>query len=713
MPKKRANPTPTAPKVTEPSIRQGLERFVLSSWGGLRRIVISYPKIVALIVLCLAGIFLYFNSIHNEFVFDDNLLIVKNFRIQDLKNIPRILGVTGRHSYRPLREISYTLDYQFTGLNPVGYHLSNILYHILTSFCVFLVAFRLSKDIKVGFIAGLLFMAHPIQTESVAYISGRRDILTALFYLMGFYFFLRYRESLSKKYLFLIFCSYYLSLLSKEMGVTLPAVILLYDLIEPVGPVLHPENPGPFLKGLLFRLKTILKRNWPLYLGLFLVAVLFTIDKAVVRNPSRQEGFYGGSASTNFLTVFRIWVFYIKVLMLPLSLNAGHSFSLSKSILEPRTYLSIALLLAIFLSLILLLKNKKIYSFCGFWFFLTLLPVSHIFPHHELLAEHYLYLPAFGFCLAGGLLFSSPLQRKRAGLLLSGFLIALFVFYGYQTIQRNRIWSNDSTLWTDTVQKSPDNVRAHLNLIAAYNRLGLYDQAISGSLALLNKEPKNDEIYMKLGVSYMLKEEYDKALENFKTAIQIKARNPMAYNNLGVLYIKRKEFDQAIEAFQKVLASFPFYADAYHNLAEAYAGKGLIDQAIEEEKKALRLNPMASEYHFNLARYYENKGLAEEAIREWREALKVDPRFFEAYYEIGMIYSKMENHVEAIHAFEKAIQIGPRSGKAYFMLGINQVKTGETKKAIQNLEKALPFVPSEAEREKIKSFLGRLRSPSK
>ena len=624
-----------------------------------------------------------------------------------------MLGITGRHSYRPLREISYALDYQFTGLNPVGYHLSNILYHILSSCLVFLIAFRLSKDIKAGFIAGLLFMAHPIQTESVAYISGRRDILTALFYLMGFYFFLRYRESLSKKYLFLIFCSYYLSLFSKEMGVTLPAVILLYDLIEPAGPALHPENPGPFLKGFLLRFKTILKRNWPLYLGLFLVAILFTIDKAVVRNPSRQEGFYGGSASTNFLTVFRIWVFYIKMLVLPLSLNAGHSFSLSKSIWEPRTVLSIALLLAILLLLLSLLKNKKIYSFCGFWFFITLLPVSHIFPHHELLAEHYLYLPAFGFSLAGGLLISSPLQRKRGVFLLSGFLIALFVFYGYQTLQRNRIWSNDLTLWTDTVQKSPDNVRAHLNLIAAYNRLGLYDQAISGSMALLKKEPKNDEIYTKLGVSYMLKEEYDQAIENFKTSIQIKSRNPMAYNNLGVIYVKKKEFDQAIEAFQKSLASFPFNADAYHNLAEAYAGKGLIDQAIEEEKKALRLNPMVSEFHFNLARYYEKKGLAEEAVREWRETLKVDPRFFEACYEIGMIYSKMENHVEAIHAFEMAIQIDPRSGKAYFMLGANQVKTGETKKAIQNLEKALPFVPSQAEQEKIRVFLDRLRSLSK
>ena len=652
-----------------------------SRLGRLIGLISSHPKLLALISLSMVGTLLYFNSIHNEFVFDDISLIVKSKSIGSLSKIPEILGMTSRPSgYRPIRQISYAIDYQFTGLNPVGYHLSNILYHILAAYLVFLITSFVSKDKRIAGVAALLFISHPIQTESVAYIAGRRDILSALFFFLGFYFFLKLRESPSKKYLFVIYLSYVLSLLSKEMGVTLPAILLLYDLLRK--PLTRENETGPpanQLQGFFKRLKEILRRHWAFYLTLLVIAILFTFHEAVLKHRSRQLGFYGGTMSSNFLTVFNIWVFYIRMLILPLSLNAAHSFPISRSIFEPGTLLPVSILLAIFALLIKLIKKKELYSFGGFWFFITLLPVSHIFPHHELLAEHYLYLPSFGFSLMTGLLFSDLFQRVRWKPLIYLPLAGLVFFYAYQTIDRNQDWKNELTLWADTARKSPDNFRAKLNL----------------------------------GVSYMSRGEYDKAIQEFRTSIQIKGDNPTAYNNLGVIYLEKEDFDQAIAHFRKAISFQSRYAEAHGNLANALAMKGSTDEAIEEEKRAISIDPKNLAYHFNLARLYEVKALWNEATMEYRETLRLDPKFFEARYQLGMIYTRLEKNKEAISEFEKAIELDPRSGKTYLMLAVNLMKGGDRENAARNLEKALRFVSGEKEREKIQSLLNRLESVPK
>jgi tetratricopeptide (TPR) repeat protein len=641
----------------------------------LKKFFLSHSTLLPLIVFSLVGILLYANSIHNGFVFDDIQLIINNPSIRDLKNIPRMFGVTGRYFYRPLREISYAIDYQLTGLNPMGYHLFNIFYHILSSYLIFLIAYRLSKDQKVGLIAGLLFIAHPIQTESVAYISGRRDILTGLFFLTGFYSFLKFRESSSKKYLVLIYLSYCLSLLSKEMGVTLPAVALLYDLLVPARKDTELESFSDGFKKFLEMGKETLKRNWLFYVGPFLMAALFTFYKVAIKNPSYQMGYYGGSLASNFLTVIGIWVFYIQKLILPLSLNVAHSFPLSKSLFEFRTLLSLSILIALFILFIYLLKRRPLYSFCGLWFFITLLPVSHIFPHHELLAEHYLYLPSFGFFVAIGLLSIDLLQRERWRPFVYGSFAALFLFYSFQTIQRNLVWKDGLTLWADAARKSPDNPRAKMNL----------------------------------GAALMHRGENDRAMEIFQTLSQTDKNNYVVYNNMGLIYLQRKDFDHAIEAFKKALLVRPGNADAYNDIAMATALKGDLDEAINAAKEAIRIRP-GPQYYFNLATFYEEKGMATEAITAYERAIQSNPRFFDAYQNLGMLYSRLELSQQAISVLEKALKINPDSGKTYFMIGVNFLKMKEKEKAVYHLEKALPLATNEKDRKAIQAVLGKLQS---
>jgi dolichyl-phosphate-mannose--protein O-mannosyl transferase len=157
---------------------------------------VSSAAFLVLICFSLLAFLLYANSLKNEFVFDDIPLIVKNYQIRQLANIPELLGLgrTGSY-YRPLRIVSYAIDYHFFQLNPQGYHLSNILLHSITAWLVFLALYSLSNNYTIALAAALLFIVHPIQTDSVTYLAGRRDILSSLFYLLGFYLFIRYRKN--------------------------------------------------------------------------------------------------------------------------------------------------------------------------------------------------------------------------------------------------------------------------------------------------------------------------------------------------------------------------------------------------------------------------------------------------------------------------------------------------------------------------------------
>jgi len=697
-----------------PSDSKSLELKI--SWHRPCREVISrHPHLFAFLLISFAASLLYVNSIHNEFVFDDIPLIVRNRSIRSFENLPEMIGLTsGVPHYRPIREISYLIDYQMTGLNPVGYHLMNIFYHILTSFLVFLIASLLAKNKKVALAAALIFVSHPIQTESVTYIAGRRDILCALFFFLGFFSFLRFRESKTKGYLFLFFLSYVLSIFTKEMGVTLPAIVLLYDLIwdpsdQKQGTRVLRHPPAR----LALRIRVVLRNHWVFYLSFFVVALLFTFYKVVLKNPSLQKEFYGGSILSNFLTVLNIWVFYIRMMIFPVSLNVAHSFPISQSILEFRTLISLILLVSLFVLLVNLLKRRSLYSFCGFWFFVTLLPVSHIFPHHELVAEHYLYLPCFGFSLTLGLLTVYFSEKDRWKPFPSLVLSALLLFYSYQTVNRNRDWKNYLTLWSDAAKKSPENVRARTNLVAGYIRYRLYDRAIMESLDMLREGLGNYETHQNLGLAYWMMGKSKEAMEQYRRSIEMRENNPKAYMGLGTIWMAQRDPDRAIEAFRKAVAFQRRNPTAHDYLAQALAMKGWVDEAILEEVKATRIAPEEDQFHFNLARLYEKKGEVTGAIKEHKEALRLNEKHVESRLHLGLIYANTGNYSEAVLQFEEAIRRSPRSWKIYLMLADVLATMGDKEKGIVNLEKAIQYAPDEKEKERIESIVKQLRSGAK
>jgi len=717
----------------KPEVREEKKRGVARKW---------YILLVVIGVITLVS---YFNCLNNQFVFDDIHLIVENPTIRGIEKIPSLLGIGKRRiSYRPVRMISYAVDYTLNkklwrylgyagddkGLNPLGYHISNLVYHMLTSFLVFLVIYRLVANYRVAFLAASLFALHPVHTDSVTYLAGRRDILFTLFYLAGFYFFLCYRRTRRVTFIIASFLAYLLSLGSKEMAVTFPAIILCYDLVENFTPLerrnchlwwgeksyksgqglkLSPNFLTGFtekvkkinftyFKEFFHIIKKIFVQSKYLYSLLFIGALPYIYYKVFIKSPSHQNFHYGDSILTTFLTVGKILVYYMKLLVYPITLNADYSFNafpLSSSFFEPATFLSFILLGVVGYVVSRLLIHHKMLAFGAIWFFASLLPVCQIFPHHELLAEHYLYLPSFGFCLMSGILVNGFLKegRYRYFIYLS-FMAVVFLFL-LRIVDRNRDWRDELTLWEKTVKIVPQCVRAHNNLGVAYFKSEKVDEGISECKRALAIKPNYAEAHYNLGVDYLKRGKVDEAIAEYKQALAIKPNYAEAHHKLGVAYFKRERVDEAILEYRQTLAIKPNYAEAHNNLGAAYIKKGRLYRAIYEYKRALMLKPLYADAHYNLGIAFVKKGRVDEAISEYKRALAIKPNYAEAHYNLGVAYFKRGKVDEAILEYKQTLAIKSNYAEAHYNLGVAYARRGKLDEAISEYKQALAIKPQD------------------
>jgi len=664
------------------------------------------PWYFLLALVMLVTLASYSNSLRNQFVFDDELVIVNNPRVRGVEKIPGLLGFGNKKAqYRPLRTISYAIDYTLNqklwkhlgryegwdaGLNPLGYHLANYVYHLLTTWLVFLVVFRLAASYRIAFLAAALFALHPVHTDSVTYISGRRDILVTLFYLAGFYYFLRYRQTGKVTFIIAALLSYLLSLGSKEMGVTLPALFLCYDLITH-----FPENvrsvDGAYVKALARTVKKVLAQSRYLYSLIFLGALSFSYYKVFITSPSYKTTYYGDSMITTFLTVGKILVHYIKLLVYPVRLNADYSFDafpLSSSFLEPATAGAFVVLGVIGYLVLRLVITHRMAAFGVIWFFVTLLPVCHIFPHHELLAEHYLYLPSVGFCLLAGYLVDGLLENRkyRSPVYASCILVALL--FSLRTADRNRDWKDAFTLWQKTVKTAPQCARAQVNLGNAHYKQGRLDESILAYKQGLTIRPQYVKGYINLGEAYLTMKKFDEAIEQQKKALALNPNSAEGHAGLGAAYLEKGMLDEAISELEQALAIKPYYAVAHANLCAAYQVTDRFDEAITECTRALGMNPTLTIAYINLGVAYGKKGLLDQAITEFDRALRTNPDSVDAYYYRAVAHDEKGMLDEAIADFKKALTFSPNSVNARFKLAMVYNKKGMSDEANAQFKEA-------------------------
>ena len=510
---------------------------------------------VYLFLFFCAGLLLYFNSLHNPFIWDDQILVVNNPAIRDIHNLAKAFATDisfGRQptsSYRPLVNVSFILDYSLWRLDASGYHLTNILLHIATSFFLFyLLASCLAQGRLFSLLVSLLFLVHPLQTNVVTYISGRADALTGLFLILAV---IGYIKFINGKRLYLAYLSalfFFFALCSKEMAFTFPFIILLYEYVF--------LDKGERAALRQKRIYTFAAKNHTIYgadgfgrssisprgipeafspgglnfYGLLLLVCLayLGLRLAALRSFIGLGSHFYPSLAQRLLPIPIIFCRYLRLLLLPYGLSLSHIVHMPFSIFEPQT------LAAIFLWLIFIIFSLRSIHYCRVlffglaWFFIHLLAVSNLIPLNAYMAEDWLYLPSMGFFI--GLVALGFKLNKRLFI----FVLCLSLpVYAWLTFQRNLDYNDPVKFYQKTLIYSP---------------------------------------------------------RNFKM-----------YHNLGILYLDRAETDLAIAAFEDAIRFKPDFAESFLGLGFAYQKKGRSDIAESCYNKALRIKPGLKEIKEYLA----------------------------------------------------------------------------------------------------------------
>ncbi|HLG16576.1 MAG TPA: tetratricopeptide repeat protein [Blastocatellia bacterium] len=598
------------------------------------RLYLAVAAIAVGVIAC------YANGLSGEFVFDDEDLVLRQKLLRSLSNLPLLIG-----SYRPLRNATYALDFAVWGPQPFGFHVTSVLLHIGSAVLVFALIRKLIGGLLPAAVAALIFAVHPMQTDSVTYISGRRDVLFGLLYIGSFYAYLRYRESRRLKHLVLFFLLWVMSLLSKEMAASMLAFVFVWNFCNA-----DDGETGSRWNRLPRRaLRTLVRDKW-LYVALLLVTAAYTVYSVLVKHASTRVSesgaeYWGGSVSANALTVMRVHAWYLKQLVWPTPIAQYFgAFEPSRSLFEWRVVLSIIVVGAVIAAGILLLKKEKLMSFAILSYFVLLLPVSHIIPHHELLADHYLYLPLMSFGLLMALLLKKA-SGKSAAVRKAAYAVSLMAVLalGALTVVRNRDWQNGFAVWQSNYDAVPNSPRAAYNLAGQYLSRNI-KKAEELYLKALEIDPTYAPTYVKLTQLYVGQNRTDEIEQIVQRGLSISdaqikstaARDPAKFRsqlNLALAAIKGKRGDQQEEErlLLEAIQLSPTNMEAYDMLARRYRDD--TDLQIDVYRRAVAAKPTL-EMLEHLAALLMDQRKYDEAESFLRRALDIVPSDFYANYQM-------------------------------------------------------------------------------
>ncbi len=673
--------------------------------------------ILSLLLVFVVATFLYLNTLGNSFVWDDVFIVEYNPRIKDWDQLGKIF--TGDFFpqkeersgfYRPVTTLSFVADHSIWGLNPAGYHLSNVLLHSVASALVFFLGYAILESVLGAVFVSLLFALHPVHTESVAWISGRTDILAAIFFLSALLAFIRSQkvvEPLRREYrghLFYSLCVvlFALALLSKEVAITFPLIAALYDWYY------ISEGDVRLFKRNFIRRYTPLVTTAAAYVFLHLYLIG---DRAMERGYDYPE-----NPILAFIETLQIFAHYVKILILPLWLDAEIHIFPPESLLQITNLVSIAVTAAVIYAGIMTLrsgrttKRARDVSFGIFWF-LCLFPfISGIIPSWELIAERFLYIPSLGFCIALGAILESaisgrsverPLQAEHPQQILS-FNIAksiasiaflcLICSYSVIVIRRNKDWKNDYTIFSKSLEnpKNSDNSRLHYNMASAYiNIKGSLTDAILELEKAVSLDFPEKKAFRVLGKAYLIKGRTHDAIGVLRKALDVDPHKHDIYNGLGGAYFVNGMIEEAISNYKEGVRENPDYDELQYNLANVYVYVDSLDKAVFHYTEALRINSDYANAHNNLGNVYLIKGKIERAIFHFKEALRIYPDHEMAHYNLGDAYSGSGATEEAIRHYMRAISLDSTYTRAHNALGKAYVIRGMPQDGIEHYKEAI------------------------
>ena len=667
-------------------------------------------QIGSILVLILLSLLVYFNSLQGSFHFDDRNLIDRDW-IVDLEAFNKNVRIR-EFENRPILLWTFALNNTLHKNKVFGFHLVNLLLHAFVSILVFVILVQTQNilrppfaenrpgnlSLKLPLFVSLLFAVHPLNTDSISYISSRSTILATFFYLLSLHAFLRIFSLHPRRWErinqvglgALTGVVMYLAIASKLIAVTLPVLLGLWFLIF-ICPARFPR-----LEVLLLSRKSI-----TVVAGATaaLLAGILLVGPGILYAP-KDQGLMLFGRVPYLLVEAKVIIFnYLKLFFAPINLNVDIGFPFTTFFTDPKIALAI---LGIGALIYFAWKFKNPWVRAGtLWFFLTLAPTSSLVPLNDLAVEHRMYLPmTLGLCLvAGWAIAQIPKGRE------SRFLVVIIALLSLLTLSRNGVWTSEVRLWQDAVKKNPFSSRTHNNLGKAYYEKGRLDEA------LFHFQKSNENIQTHLTGQYNLAnpEEFLKRQTGNKhngkadaSALQIIANLAEPHYNLASVYLDKNNLKQAEREYQISIRLNPNYFSAHLGLGSVYARSEKLDLAIESFHKAIqkRKSAMGEEDYplarLNLGEIYGRTGKFEDAIRELSLAVQYDPSMFLGYYNLGLAYLMTGKLNEAERALAACLALRNRFEPALFHLARVAQAKGEWELSTRQFEKFLSIKGEDA-----------------
>lgn len=675
----------------------------------------SVINAVCIFLIAIGCVIIYANSLYVPFIFDDRPFIVndESVHITSLSGGKLInAACDGSPGQRPLSNISFALNYYFSGLDPFGYHLFNMMMHSLSGIFLFLLLCETLKigssgnlfrhhteqsvtrkpnpDLKAVILAAvLIWLFHPLHTESVTYICQRMTSMAAMFYILSMLLYVKWRLPMRQPHryrfrrLFLFFgfvAAGGCALLSKPNAATLPLMILLYEWF--------------FIQDLRFdRLRH--RFIWAIA-AVFLVSVFALVflgsspvDRVLSAYTRRDFTLY-----QRVLTEFRVVILYLSQIMFPdyRRLNMDYGFPISDGLISPpTTVLAMSAMTAMIIGAAVVSKKNRLAGFSILWFLGNLVIESTVIGL-EIIFEHRTYLPSMFLLPVMVILLIKWIRFRKIAY---AIICALILISGYWTWQRNQIWQDELVLWQDCVIKSPEKTRPHYNLGCLFLQHKKPEQAVPFFYKALAMEPGFKDLHYNLGCALSETKAYPEAAAQLMKALELDPDHADAHTNLANVLSEMGKPDLALFHYRRAAELKPNNSAYQKNLGVALFSQGMLDEARIYYQKALQLAPDDIGVLSDLGYLQFLKNDIQSAMEHYQRALRLSPDNGEIHGRIGDLLVEKKDFNNAITHYIKALEANPDDGQSHYNLAIAYYRAGRpdmARKHFRMAEKISPFL---------------------
>jgi protein O-mannosyl-transferase len=680
-------------------------------WATFLRSALRLRVLAGLALIVVAAIIVYHPSINGGFILDDDLLVVNNRITQASDGLYRFWCSSEPADFWPVTNTTFWIEWRLWGMNSTGYHVSNLILHIVEALLIWVVLRKIS--IPGAFLAAMIFTVHPVNVESAAWIAQRKNMMAMLFFLLSILWYMKFlklarrptfsRCPLAAKlatvhrplhtfssfilhpssfpfWYWLSFAAFVLAILSKGSVIVLPVLIL----------------------GIIWWLRPLTRQDLVRTAPFFLVAGVLIVVNVWFQSHDSNEVIRTAGFVERLLGAGSVVWFYLYKALLPLNI----SFVYPQWRIEAGNPLWWLPLLAALAVTAAFWRYRTSWSrpllFAWGFFCVALAPVMGFvdvgFMKYSLVADHYQHISIISAIALASAGWSGwhNLARNAAHWATAIAVVALGAF-AFLTYQQNEIYRDAITLYQDTLVKNPECWIAQINLGEALFHAGQLKEPIEFYEQAIKLNPDYAPVHNNLGMALHQAGRYQEAIDQYEQALLLRPNFPVAHDNLGIILYKTNHLPEAIEHYREALRLDPDYADAHSNLAVALVQTGRFQEAIEQYRQALQLKPDDPEYLYNLGNALVKTDQLKEGIKQYEQALRLKPDHPGAHSNLGGALIKLGRPQEAIEHLNKAIQLMPKDAGAWNNLAMAYARKGQSSEAVVAAQKALELARSQGQ----------------